>query len=334
MEKYTDAIIKNIILYQQQGEMFSTVYFGGGTPSLLGSKRLAKIIAAINKTDDAEVTVECNPFNIATAWSDDDIKRLAHSGANRISMGMQSAVDAERKVLGRKADRAIVEKAVKMVRQNGFDNFSLDLMLGIPHQTVQSVKESVKFCIESGAKHISSYLLKIEQGTPFQKVEGLLDLPDEDYCCELYLTACEAIEGYGCKQYEISNFAYSGFESRHNLIYWDCREYLGIGAAAHSFYKGKRFYYERSASDFINGAVPLPDGEGGSFEEYVMLRLRLSEGLVNEQVKRRFGFEIPQSILGVAKELEPHGLTVCDEKGVRLTPKGFLLSNTIIGKMI
>ena len=334
-DEYTASIIKNIIIWQESVKNgFSTVYFGGGTPSQLGSRRLAEIVKTIKKQPVCEVTVECNPFDLSEGRCENDIALLKNAGVNRISMGMQSAIDKERKTLGRRAGRAEIEKAVRMIKDGGIDNFSLDLMLGIPFQSVDSIKESIAFCAENGAKHVSSYLLKIEQGTPFEKVEKLLDLPDEDECCEMYLAACETLEKYGYKQYEISNFAIPGYESRHNLIYWDCREYLGIGAAAHSFFGGKRFYYPSDATAFINGAPPVEDGEGGSFEEYVMLRLRLTEGLTNEGCKERFGFDIPPEMLEKSTVFEKNELLVSDKKGIRLTPQGFLVSNSIIAELL
>ncbi len=333
--RYTASIIKNInIIQEKTNKAFSTVYFGGGTPSLIGSKRLSEIINSINRISDCEVTVECNPTDLCDNWSEEDMQRLALSGTNRISMGMQSAVDAERKKLGRRAGQAEVKRAVELIKNAGIDNFSLDLMLGIPEQTIDSIKRSIDFCAENGAKHVSSYLLKIEQGTPFEKVEKLLDLPDEDECCDMYLSACETLEEYGYKQYEISNFAVPGYESRHNLIYWDCREYVGIGASAHSFFGGKRFYYERDAQKFIDGAQPVDDGDGGSFEEYVMLRLRLTEGLKSELVKARFGFDIPPEMLERARFFEKNGMAKVTENSISLTPKGFLVSNSIIADLL
>ncbi len=334
-DKYTAAIIKNIILKQAQNNIsFPTVYFGGGTPSLLGSKRLVEILRSINTAEGCEITVECNPSDLCDNWTLNDMQALADAGANRISMGMQSAIDNERKKLGRRAGKKEVAKAVDLVKAAGIDNFSLDLMLGIPFQTTQTIRESINFCAENGAKHVSSYLLKIEQGTPFEKVEKLLDLPDEDKCCDMYLAACEYLEEYGYKQYEISNFAVNGYESKHNLIYWDCREYLGIGAAAHSFFGGKRFFYERDINAFINGADPIEDGEGGSFEEYAMLRLRLTQGLINSDVKQRFGFGIPRKMLEKAEILAKNNLVTVDSNSISLTPKGFLVSNSIMATLL
>lgn len=312
----------------------SSIYFGGGTPSRLRPKVFANIIKHIDRTDNCEITLECNPYDLATSWTQQELSSLADVGLNRISMGMQSIVESERKALGRRANAEQVKKAIHLVHTSGIENLSLDLMLGIPNQTVDSIRKSIDFCAESGAKHVSSYMLKIEPGTPFHKIEQQLDLPNEDECCELYLATCELLDDYGYKQYEISNFAKPGYESRHNLLYWDCREYIGLGPSAHSFIDGKRSYYERNLIKFINGAQPIYDGEGGSFEEYVMLRLRLTEGLQNSLVRERFGFDIPQAMFEKAKTFAKNGLAVVDSEKISLTPQGFLVSNSIIAKLL
>ena len=329
--RYTETIIKNIIKEQtQKGLTFRTVYFGGGTPSQLGAQNLCRVLDAIRKQPDAEVTVECNPSDLCEEWSQSELDSLVSHGANRISMGMQSVVEQERKALGRRAGEQQVKQAVGMVKAAGVTDFSLDVMLGIPFQTPATVRQSVAFCAESGATHLSAYLLKIEQGTPFEKVEKTLNLPDEDECCELYLTACEEAEKNGFHQYEISNFAKDGHVSRHNLIYWNDEEYIGIGPAAHSFYGGKRYYNTADAEH----PQTVEDGEGGSFEEYAMLRLRLTEGLTERGTKERFGFALPQAIRTAAQPFAERGLLVCDESGVRLNPKGFLVSNAIIAALL
>ncbi len=331
---YIQAIIGRIERIDTRYFPVSSVYFGGGTPSLMKPEHIARILNRISRTDNCEVTLECNPYDLATCRSAHDMQTVINAGVNRISMGMQSVVESERKALGRRADAEQVKKAIRLVHSSGIENLSLDLMLGVPNQTVDSIRKSIDFCAESGAKHVSCYMLKIEPGTPFQRIENQLDLPDEDECCDIYLATCEFLADYGYKQYEISNFAIPGYESRHNLLYWDCREYIGIGPAAHSFLDGKRFYYERDLIKFINGAQPIADGEGGSFEEYVMLRLRLTEGLRNSLVRERFGFDIPQAMFDKAKIFASNGLTVVDNESITLTPKGFLVSNSIITKIL
>lgn len=324
---YVDALCREI---NRADGIYDSVYFGGGTPSLIGSDNIAKIISHIRRTENCEVTVECNPSDTGCENSAFDFSLIAKSGVNRISMGLQSADNSERKTLGRRGGCDDVAKAIKRAKEAGIDNISLDLMLAIPSQTAESLEKSVEFCKNSGATHISAYILKIEEGTPFYRIKDTLSLPDEDETCDLYLKAVSLIEKAGYKQYEISNFALSGYESRHNLKYWHCEEYLGIGASAHSFRNGKRFYYERSIDSFINGTPPTDDGFGGDEEEYIMLALRLCEGLNFDKFKERFGHSVPENMIKKAIELEKHGLVNVSDSAISLTVNGFLVSNQVI----
>ena len=330
-DAYTEALCRKI---REENRIYDTVYFGGGTPSRLGTERICKILSAVKMTDDCEVTLECNPSDTGREDSDFDFNAIAKAGVNRISMGLQSAVDSERKALGRKSGCKEVERAIARAKAAGINNISVDLMLAVPEQTKESLAQSIAFCTTCGATHISAYILKIEEGTFFHKVKDELALPDEDETSDLYLFACEKLSEAGFEQYEISNFSLPGFESRHNLKYWHCEEYLGLGASAHSFVDGKRFFYERSAEDFINGAIPVDDGDGGDAEEYIMLALRLSEGLVFDKFKSIYGKEIAPEFIAKAKELEKHGLTTVTKKSVSLTVNGFLVSNAIICALI
>lgn len=333
-QEYIDALIREIKAKRRQFACKAdTLYIGGGTPSALSKAQLCEIIKTAKKeflTYNAEITVECNPHGLKKEF----FEALYEVGVNRISLGLQSAKDSERKKLGRSADRNEIAKVIAGIKAAGIENISLDVMLGIPDSTLDSLKGTLDFCISQNIKHISCYILKLEEGTFFFKNQEKLNLPDEDSVCEMYLFMCDYLEKHGFKQYEISNFAKKGFESRHNLKYWNCEEYLGLGAAAHSFIGGKRFYYERNADSFIKGAEPIPDGEGGDFSEYAMLRLRLCDGLTEDRVKNRFGFEIPEKIRKNAEKFAADGYLVSDKKGIRLTPKGFLISNTIISELL
>ena len=324
---YVDALCRET---DKAGGIYDTVYFGGGTPSLIGSDNIAKIMGHINRTADCEITLECNPSDTGAVDSRFDFSVVAKSGINRISMGLQSADNSERKILGRRGGCDDVERAIERATKSGIENISLDLMLGIPNQTEKSLEKSVEFCKNSGAKHISAYILKIEEGTPFYGIKDTLDLPDEDKTCDLYLSAVEMLEKAGYHQYEISNFSEKRYESCHNLKYWHCEEYLGIGASAHSFFGGRRFYYERSIDDFIKGIPPVDDGSGGDEGEYIMLALRLSEGLVFDKYEKRFGKSVSENIIKKARELEKHGLVKLDNNSVSLTVQGFLVSNSVI----
>ncbi len=313
---------------------FDTIYFGGGTPSFFGGQRLSAILAAARdcfKIDaDSEITVECNPSS-----ADERLMyTLKEAGVNRISMGVQSAISEERYLLGRKADCNQVVRAIEKAKKSGITNISLDLMLGIPSQTMSSLENSLAFIAESGVKHVSAYMLKIEQGTPLFKRQKELSFPDEDEVCEMYLHTVKTLENSGIMQYEISNFAVPGYESRHNLKYWKDEEYLGIGPSAHSFIDGKRFYYKRDIKSFIDGAEPIDDGFGGGEEEYVMLGLRLKSGINRRDFLNRFNKNMPEKYFEKANSLEKYGLTKVTDDTIRLTANGFLLSNSIIAEIL
>lgn len=331
-DSYLEAVLSCLLKHKNEikGEV-DTIYFGGGTPSFFGGERIKRVIDCIRDNytvGNAEITVECNPSSVDEAL----LGQLKKAGVNRISMGMQSAVDEERKSLGRLSDKAQVERSVELIKSYGIDNISLDLMLGIPYQTKESLKESLDFIIKQDVKHISAYMLKIEEGTPFSKMS--LPLPDEDEVCELYLYCCEYLNEKGYSQYEISNFAKKGFESKHNLKYWHTEEYLGLGPSAHSFIGGERFYYPRDFSAFLKNPDPIPDGKGGDEEEYIMLSLRLSEGLTRKGFYERFKKELPEELFKKALPLEKSGLLKITKEGLHLTAKGFLLSNSIISTLL
>lgn len=310
--RYTDEIIQ--IMKQYQGS-FDTVYFGGGTPSVISAELIGKILNEARRqffiAPDSEITIECNPSKDLN----EDFEKYAEYGINRISLGMQSARNEERFALGRSAGRAQVEKAIADARRAGIENISLDLMLGTPRQTLDTLDESLDFIKSVGVPHISAYMLKIEQGTKFFEMRKKLPLPDEDETCEMYLKAVDSLSAMGLTQYEISNFAKSGCESRHNLKYWNLVPYLGIGKSAHSFWHGKRFYYDR---DFKK----ISDGTGGGRDEKIMLGLRLNKG-------------IEKSLIDVDySELVKAGLLVDGNERISLTPQGMLVSNYVINYLM
>ena len=334
MDAYRDALCRSMDSFAPRvKEPFDTVYFGGGTPSFFGGARIASVLACVRKAfpvaPSAEITAECNPSSTTEALA----LSLAEAGVNRVSLGLQSAVARERAALGRASTPNQALLALQRLRQSGITNLSLDLMLGLPGQTEKTLRESLRFVQESGVPHVSAYLLKVEENTPLYAKKETLDLPDEDRVCDLYLQAAEALEHSGLMQYEISNFARPGFESRHNLHYWRDEPYLGLGPAAHSFLDGKRFYYPRDFDAFLRGDAPVPDGDGGDEAEFCMLRLRLTEGLSDEAFFTRFGRRLPAAMFRKAKTLETHGLLRIKDKTIALTKQGFLLSNSVIGSL-
>ena len=330
-DAYTDRLCRDIERLEATAD---TLYIGGGTPSLLGADRLAKILHTAKHilTPDCEVTVEVNPGDPLERL----LPALAESGANRLSIGMQSHCDTVLKKLTRRHNADDVEKAINLARASGFQNISLDVMLGVEGLTLPILKDALDFCRDAQADHVSAYMLKIEEGTPYFASLGSMILPDEDETAEQYLYTCETLQGYGFEQYEISNFAKDGKRSRHNMKYWNLDQYIGIGPAAHSYYKGKRFYYPRDLTRYLNGGEPIDDGSGGDFEEYVMLRLRLSDGLNFADALERHPDQKERldAIRQAAAPFDKAGLLRCDAERVSLLPKGFLVSNSIISELL
>lgn len=304
---------------------FDTLYIGGGTPTAIDDELLVKLIQNAQENflmPKAEITVECNPRRDLSAT----FRTLAAAGVNRISMGMQSAVDTERRALGRNARAADVRANVIAAKNAGITNISLDLMLGIPGMTMDSLQKSIDFIKEANVPHISAYLLKIEEGTRFFEIRDQLALPDEDTVCALYLETVRQLEAAGLRQYEISNFARPGYESRHNLKYWRCEEYLGFGASAHSFFDGRRFYYPDDLDAFIRAPQPIDDGPGGGKEEELLLGLRLREGVRMDS----FNKKMPEK----AQVLSDMGFLRIQNGRVCMTPEGYLVSNEIIAQLL
>ncbi len=312
---YTRSVIRNLTRYN---ETYNTIYFGGGTPSLLSE--LAKaVLATARYTDDAEITFECNPETV----TEQTLTTLRNAGVNRLSFGVQSLDDNELSALGRIHNSGRAEQAIRLASSLGFENISADLMLGIPHQTPSSLTHTIEKLRSLPITHISAYMLKIEPDTRFGKTPPII--PDEDEQANLYLQAVQQLEESGFLQYEISNFAKKGYESRHNLKYWHCEEYIGIGPAAHSFYKGKRYAVPRDLIAFVRSDTQpeeYTDISPDNTEEHILLGLRLTEGIpLTPELTERL-------------TLIPKHLYKVENNRLSLTPEGFLVSNEIISLLI
>lgn len=333
MNRYVDKVIERFDKYCNDDIVLDTVYFGGGTPSTLGTERIAKILNAINDKftvdENAEITMEMNP----TSKELINFTVLKECGLNRLSIGMQSAVESEMKLLGRTHSQEDVINTVNQAKKSGIGNISLDLIIGVPTQTKESLKYSMDFCKSLGVKHISAYILKIEEGTKFYTIKDSLNMPSDDEQAEMYMYVSEYLESIGYSQYEISNYSLEGFESKHNTKYWRCEEYIGIGPSAHSFYNGERFYYNRSFEEFYNDKTNF-DCIGGTEEEFIMLNLRLKRGLIFKEYEEKYNKKFPEEIIKKAKTLEKAGLLTVDKEKVSLNRKGYLVSNAIICELI
>ena len=257
MDAYTEQICRALAASAERWQRRAdTLYFGGGTPILLGARRIERIVSTARRhfgLQNAEITLEANPASTL----EETLRDLFAAGVNRLSFGMQSADEEELRILGRRHTAKEAARAVAHAQAAGFSNISLDLMLGIPQQTAQSVEKSIGFCAETGITHISAYLLKIEEGTPFDRNGVAARCPDPDEQAERYLQAVEALARHGFCQYEISNFAKPGFHSRHNCKYWLGAEYLGLGQAAHSMMDGRRFFFPWDLAGFLAAENPL-----------------------------------------------------------------------------
>jgi len=310
-----------------------SIYFGGGTPSLIGSDNILKILNSIKEHFDLkypEVTVEVNPGDYSIL----DFEKLSLNGVNRISVGVQSLEEHELKVLGRRHSLRDVYITLENIKRAGINNISVDFILGVPDQTLKSLDKALDFCSKNKLSHVSAYLLKIEEGTSLFKNIKQYNFLSDDACSDLYMYFSEKMKSLGYNHYEISNFASPGFESRHNCKYWNLEEYLGLGPSAHSMIEKKRFYYPNSLEDFNFNKGYILEGCSRAEEEYAMLRLRLSEGIKNEDYKLKFNKDIPEEYFKRAKAYEGLGLIKCSKNGISLTEKGFLLSNSMIGKIL
>lgn len=334
-ERYCNTLCEHLRLAGQRLERpADTLYFGGGTPSLLGGERIARLIHAAKQSFGdgfTEITVECNPADNLKA----DFEVMAKAGVNRISLGVQSGIDTELKALSRRHTTDDVVRTVKDAKAVGIHNISLDLMLGIPHQTMESLKKSLDFLLSSDPTHISAYMLKIEPNTPFGKADiSLLDLPDEDTVSDMYLFVSDYLKSRGFEHYEISNFAKKGYRSKHNTRYWLCDEYLGLGPTAYSYLNGKRFSFDRNCEQYLVCPTVLSDGEGGDFEEFCMLRLRLADGIDFDELSNQFGQAKTDTLKQKASKFKSAGLVELTDCRLSLTVKGFLVSNAVISELL
>ncbi len=333
-EQYVNRTIEAM---EQLSKMYSrtadTIYFGGGTPPMLGEGGIARLLDAARRLfhfEQGEITCEVNPGKGYPV----SVKALADMGFNRLSVGLQSSNERELHALGRTHSAEDVKELLYQAKTAGIDNCSVDLMWGIPNQTVESALESSFFACDLEPTHISAYMLKVEEDTPFGKMGNRLILPSEETVCEIYQTCCSVLEEKGYHRYEISNFAKPGKESNHNMKYWNCDETLGVGPGAHSFMEGKRFYYPRDLQGFMQGNSLVEDGDGGDFTEYAMLQLRLTSGLQQALCRKRFGHSIPKEMIEKAGPFISYGFMVLDEQGLRFTLKGNLVSNIILAEIL
>ena len=343
-DSYMDALCDHI---RETGPLtpayqVDTVYFGGGTPSYFGAERLAAVLSTIRRSfdvaSDAEITFEANPDSVSPRF----LRRLKGEGFNRVSLGVQCADNAILQAIGRPHDYTQAVDAVRTIRKAGFKNLSLDLIYGLPEQDLDGWQRTLQQILTLNPEHISCYGLKLEEGTPLHACQHQLNLPDDDMQADMYLATVETLRSKGYRQYEISNFAKRGKESRHNMKYWTCREYLGFGPDASSDFAGKRFAVVRDLPAYIQGirtggqilrdiqTIPFRERAG----EYLMTHLRTTYGISGEEYEQKF--LLPFGPLEEAlSQCRQRGHALRGEGGRwHLTAEGFLLSNSIISDLL
>ena len=322
-----------------------TLYFGGGTPSLLEPQQVGQIIGAVNAVlplaADSEITLEANPVTA-------DAVRFAGfraAGVNRLSFGVQSFTDRLLKTLGRDHNAAQATRALRLARHAGFQNVSLDLMYAVPEQSSADWRRDVEQALALAPEHLSLYCLTVEPTTPYARWvgSGRVRLPADDVAADMYAHARERLAANGYEHYEISNWALPGKEGRHNQVYWRCEPYLGLGAGAHGYLHGIRTAEIRAPRDYIERGL---QGESTvestetitppeAAEESIFLNLRLlKRGIVRQEFAARFGAD-PVTLLGKElTELTHANLVSVDETAIRLAPDGYFLANEVCVRLI
>jgi oxygen-independent coproporphyrinogen-3 oxidase len=355
-QRYVDRVCADIeganeTVAQMNGRserIVDSIYFGGGTPTLLDVTELQRVFVTIAQNFEvepgAEITVECAPGTLNGAV----IEALHTCGVNRVSLGVQSFVDQEAASVGRLHDRKTVLDDIARLRAAGITNINVDLIAGLPHQTVDSWMFSVEQTIASESPHVSVYMLEVDEDSRLGRelIAGGAKyhahfVPDEDLTADLYVTACEKLEAAGVRQYEISNCARSGYESRHNLKYWTRQPYLGFGVDAHSMIPGLngdavRLFTPDSLEAYVAGGSlhRTQTSAREALEETFFLGLRLNRGVNLREATAQFGEDVITGVSGIIADFTQMGLMERQGDVIRLTPRGRLLSNEVFEQFI
>ena len=340
LKLYTDNLVSEIESYTTEPKIkVNTIFFGGGTPSVMNIEDFEKTVLKIRETfevcENAEFSVEVNPATV----TEEKMRAFKALGVNRISIGLQSIHENELKMLGRIHGYEDFLDTYRLARNAKIDNINVDLMYGIPLQTEASFKKTLDTVSALAPEHISAYGLIVEEGTPFYRMRDKLPLPSEDYEYGMYLAAVSTLKNAGFYHYEISNYAKPGFECHHNLKYWRDEEYIGLGLSAHSYYLGKRYSNTQDFSEYFDGfgakyRKAESDSLGLDKFEYAMLALRLSEGLSLDEYKTLFGEEFAENKKELLEKYTKAGYMAVNDGRIHFTDQGFYVSNTILAELL
>lgn len=345
-EQYVDALIKEITLRSKTfgaERVVETIYIGGGTPSSLPVGAITRMMTAIYNnfvvSNDAEITIEINPNTLTREKAEEYLM----CNISRFSVGLQVAQSRLLGIIGRMHKYLDYKNTILLLQSAGATNISTDIMLGLPSQTKEDIKETIKLINGLGVQHISSYLLSVEEGTKFYKMQqdGELNLPTEKECIEMYNTVYHELKKYGYNRYEFSNFAKEGFESKHNKVYWSRGEYLGLGVSAHSFVDNYRMANTSSITDYLvhisKNEFPLECkeelDETDAKEETILLSLRLKSGIDLAGYKAQFGVDLIDEKKETIDLLIKNGFLKIEGNNLIATDEGFMVLDKIISML-
>lgn len=327
---YLYSLLKEIDYYYKK-EPLRTVYFGGGTPSLMEIEELKKILNKLNFSTSTEITIEVNPDSTSKGY----LQGLADIGFNRLSVGSQTFNDGLLKDIGRRHNAEQIFLTIDSAISSGFKNISVDLIYGLPNQTVDMFKKDLEIVNTLPVNHVSLYGLKIDEGCYFYN-NYPQNLPDDDTPADMYLMAIEKLNSF--KHYEISNFAKSGYESKHNLNYWREGEYYGFGVSAHGFVDGVRYSNYRTIKEYLDNPVSHEYGkfltEKEKLEESIFLGFRIADGIDKNIINQNYGIDFDSQYRNILDKYINTGHIIKTDKGYRLSDEGFLVSNIILAEFI
>ncbi len=334
MGEYIDALVREMKEYE--GMLIDTIFIGGGTPTILPLELLEKLLVSIRDSfkisNEYEFTIEANPKTVTK----EKLDLLKKYGVNRISLGVQTFNEDELKIIGRVHTSDDAKETIRLIKSEGFPNVNIDLMSALPEQTMLSFKDTLNNAIKENPQHISCYSLILEENTPLMKEyeEGKLKLPDENEEREMYEYACEFLKENGYEQYEISNFSKVGMESRHNIKYWECREYIGIGIATASYYNGARYKNTDCIGEYIKGGSKKEEYQTltikNKIEEFMMMGLRMTKGVSKKEFESRFKMEIGDIYKEEIERFKKSDLLIEDGDRIYLSRRGIHLSNSVM----
>ena len=341
-EKYVETVINEIKnITHKEKYTVTTIYLGGGTPSILNPEYIKNILQEIKSSfkilDDAEITIEINPGTV----NEEKLKRYKEYGINRLSIGLQSANDKILKNIGRIHDYKQFEETFFFARKCGFKNINVDLMIGLPTQAIEDVKQTLEKIIQKNPEHISVYSLIIEEGTTIEKLinENKLQLPDEETERIMYWTVVNELKENGYNQYEISNFSKKTYESKHNTNCWKQKQYIGLGTSAHSYLNKKRYSNTNNIEQYIkniqesniskNITIHEEQTEESTMNEYMLLGLRMIQGININEFKQKFKTDPTIKYKEIQEKLQKENLIQITKTSIKLTKQGIDFGNIV-----